>query len=52
MSDLSKLLQPLPGAPTGADLSFSPEFDAIAEMRRADDPTLSHRWPGTDAWPV
>jgi type VI secretion system protein ImpA len=27
-------------APTGPDLSFSPEFDRIAEMRRADDPTL------------
>ncbi len=41
MPDLHSLLQPLPETPTGADLSFSPEFDAIAEMRRADDPTLS-----------
>jgi type VI secretion system protein ImpA len=41
MPDLHSLLQPLPNTPTGADLSFSPEFDAIAEMRRADDPTLS-----------
>lgn len=39
MSD--DLLQPIPGAlPTGEDLSFSPEFDAIAEARRADDPSL------------
>jgi type VI secretion system protein ImpA len=26
--------------PCGSDLSFSPEFDAIEELRRADDPTL------------
>lgn len=39
---LTDLLAPIEAAtPTGADLSFSPEFDAIAEMRRADDPTLS-----------
>lgn len=43
-------------APTGPDLSFSPAFDQIAELRRADDPTLaqgewvreikSADWPG------
>ncbi len=42
--------------PTGTDLIFSPVFDAIAEMRREDDPTLSQGdwvtelkvadWPG------
>jgi type VI secretion system protein ImpA len=56
MTELTALLQPLPDTPTGADLSFSPEFDAIAEMRRADDPSLSQGewvtdlktadWPG------
>jgi len=29
------------GAPTGPDLGFSPAFDAIAELRREDDPTLA-----------
>lgn len=43
-------------APTGPDLSFSPAFDQIAELRRFDDPTLdqgewvrdikSADWPG------
>ena len=43
-------------SPTGADLSFSSDFDRIQEMRRADDPTLSQGewvtelksadWPG------
>lgn len=38
---LDHLLQPLAGdSATGDDLSFSPEFDAIAEARRFDDPTL------------
>jgi type VI secretion system protein ImpA len=38
---LDDLLQPVPGpSPTGDDLSFSPEFDAIAEARREDDPSL------------
>jgi type VI secretion system protein ImpA len=42
--------------PVGEDLSFSSEFDAIAELRRADDPTLDQgewvtslkvaNWPG------
>ena len=27
-------------SPCGDDLSFSPDFDAIQELRRADDPTL------------
>ena len=44
MSDLPALpalLVPLSAdTPTGPDLSFSPEFDQIAELRRFDDPTL------------
>lgn len=37
----SELLGPLPDPhPTGPDLSFSPAFDQIAELRRFDDPTL------------
>lgn len=39
--DLSGLLSPLSNGPDcGQDLSFSPEFDAIAEARREDDPSL------------
>lgn len=39
--DFAPLLAPVTDAqPCGADLSFSSEFDAIAEDRRADDPTL------------
>lgn len=39
---LDALLQPIaPDSPAGADLAFSPDFDAIAEMRREDDPTLA-----------
>ncbi len=39
---LDALLQPIaPDAPAGADLAFSPDFDAIAELRREDDPTLA-----------
>ncbi len=35
------LLAPVSEAfPSGEDLSFSSEFDAIGELRRADDPTL------------
>lgn len=60
MTPLSALLEPLDAAaPCGADLSFSSDFDAIAEMRRADDPTLSQGewvtelksadWPGAAA---
>ncbi|WP_200228553.1 type VI secretion system protein TssA [Rubrivivax gelatinosus] len=53
---VENLLSPLAGAaPTGADLSFSRDFDAIAEMRRADDPTLSQgEWVSevkTADWP-
>ena len=51
------LTAPLEGpSPCGEDLSFSPEFDQIAEMRREDDPTLDQGewvttlkvadWPG------
>ncbi|HET8869506.1 MAG TPA: type VI secretion system protein TssA [Aquabacterium sp.] len=51
------LLSPIPGEqPSGEDLSFSTEFDQIAEMRREDDPTLDQgewvtslkvaNWPG------
>lgn len=51
------LLAPIGGRlPCGADLSFSTEFDQIAEMRREDDPTLDQGewvtalkvadWPG------
>lgn len=40
MSDTT-LLEALPGdAACGEDLSFSTEFDQIAELRRQDDPTL------------
>lgn len=57
MSNIPALLNALPGpAPCGADLSFSNEFDAIQEMRRADDPSLEQGewvtalkvadWPG------
>lgn len=42
---LTRLLQPIGGpeagpAACGEDLSFSAEFDTIAEMRREDDPSL------------
>ena len=51
------LLAPIAGSlPCGTDLSFSLEFDQIAEMRREDDPTLDQGewvtalkvadWPG------
>jgi len=41
MLDQETLLAPISNeAPTGSDLSFSVEFDRIAESRRADDPTL------------
>jgi len=41
MTDINALLQPIPGdAPCGVDLVFSPEFDAIREARRHDDPQL------------
>lgn len=55
--DTDLLLAPLPGGqPGGEDLSFSAAFDDVAEMRRADDPTLQQGewvtpikqadWPG------
>lgn len=41
MLELEDLLAPVSDAqPAGDDLSFSTEFDAIQEARRADDPTL------------
>ncbi len=41
MLDINTLLMPLAGnSGTGDDLTFSPEFDAIQEARRADDATL------------
>lgn len=41
MFDVEDLLAPIPGAdPVGEDLSFSLEYDAIQEARRADDPSL------------
>ena len=55
--DTADLLKPIhEAAPCGEDLSFSAEFDQIAESRREDDPTLSQGewvttlktadWPG------
>lgn len=55
--ELEALLAPISDAsPCGEDLSFSVEFDQIAEMRRQDDPTLDQGewvtslkvadWPG------
>lgn len=39
--DIAPLLAPISADhPGGVDLSFSPEIDAIQEMRREDDPTL------------
>ncbi|MEZ0469771.1 type VI secretion system protein TssA [Luteimonas salinilitoris] len=41
MLELEDLLAPISDdSPTGEDLSFSSEFDAIQDARRADDPTL------------
>ena len=38
---IDELLEPIAeGAPCGEDLSFSAEFDEIAELRREDDPSL------------
>lgn len=40
-STIEDLLHPLPGdSPCGQDLSFSPEFDRLRELRREDDPSL------------
>lgn len=39
--DIETLLRPISDStPCGEDLSFSNEFDTIAQMRREDDPTL------------
>ena len=41
MSTLEPLLKPISeAAPCGEDLAFSPELDAIAQARKADDPSL------------
>lgn len=41
MFSAEQLLTPIsPDAPSGADLAFSSELDAIAEARRFDDPSL------------
>lgn len=41
MTDIEALLKPISDvSPSGEDLLFSVEFDAIAEARRADDPSL------------
>src|SRR4051812_33399603 len=41
MLDIEQLLLPISAdEPCGEDISFSPELDAIAHARRADDPTL------------
>lgn len=57
MLDQDDLLGPIPGAhPVGEDLSFSPEYDAIQEARRADDPSLAQGEWVTDLktadWPA
>lgn len=53
---LIHLLEPLaPEAPSGEDMSFSDEFDAIAHDRRSDDPSLDQGEWKTDIkvadWP-
>ncbi|KQQ44372.1 type VI secretion protein [Duganella sp. Leaf126] len=41
MFSAEQLLSPIsPAAPSGEDLAFSPELDAIAQARRFDDPSL------------
>lgn len=57
MQELDALLEPIAGAgPGGEDLSFSHEYDAIAEARRADDPSLEQGEWVTDLkqadWPA
>lgn len=58
--EIEALLAPISAAsPCGEDMSFSLEFDQIAEMRREDDPTLDQGewvtslkvadWPGVAA---
>jgi type VI secretion system protein ImpA len=42
MNHLNEILNPIPGdTPCGKNLSYSKEFDDLAEMRRADEPLLS-----------
>ena len=57
MLELDDLLAPISkDHPAGEDLSFSAEFDAIQEARRADDPTLDQGEWVTDIkyadWPT
>ena len=41
MSTVEQLLAPIsPDAPCGEDIAFSPDLDAIAKARQADDPSL------------
>jgi type VI secretion system protein ImpA len=54
---MTDLLDPISdAAPAGDDLTFSPEFDAIAEARRHDDPSLAQgEWTRelkTADWPA
>jgi type VI secretion system protein ImpA len=60
MPQIDQLVRPLSAdQPSGVDLSLSPEFDAIAELRREDDATLAQGewvtelktadWPGAAA---
>jgi len=42
MFTAEELLLPIaPASPAGADIAFSPEFDAIAQARKFDDPSLA-----------
>lgn len=57
MQELDALLEPIAGSsPGGDDLAFSVEYDAIAEARRADDPSLEQGAWVTDLkqsdWPA
>lgn len=57
MLSLDELLAPIAGAqPCGEDLSFSAEYDAIQQARRADDPSLEQGAWVTDLksadWPA
>ena len=58
--ELDQLLQELSNQPPcGEDMSFSPDFDEIQELRRQDDPTIAQGewvttlktadWPGVTA---
>lgn len=57
MIDIAALLEPIaPDSPSGDDLSFSSEFDAVQEARRSDDPSLDQGEWVTDIksadWPA